>query len=121
MRSAAAIRLYHDECVGIGAGVFDEHCELIASEARYRVASAGGVQQSVREGREQLVTDAMSLTVVHSLELVHVEKQHRDAAARALRRRERVFDAVMEEHSVGQPGQRVVQCLVRELGFEGLA
>ena len=50
---------------------------------------------------EELITEAVSETVVHGLELVRVEEEDRDASAGPFGASERVLDAVVEEHAVG--------------------
>jgi hypothetical protein len=47
--------------------------------------------------------------VVHGLEPVEVDEQQRDRRSLALRPRQHVVEAVPEQRSVGQAGQRVVE------------
>ncbi len=56
----------------------------------------------------------MAEAVVDDLEAVDVDEHDRQPAAAAARAGERVLEAVVEQGAVGQPGQRVVQRLMRE-------
>ena len=57
--------------------VIDEHRELIAAEARHGVAGARALDQAVREGAQQLIAGAVPQAVVHGLEVVEIDEQHR--------------------------------------------
>ena len=64
---------------------------------------------------EQRVAGGVAEAVVDRLEVVEVDEQDRELAAVALEPRRGVVDAVAEQRLVGEPGQRVVERLVREL------
>ena len=64
---------------------------------------------------EQRVAGRVAEAVVHRLEVVEVDEQHRELPAVALEPGGRVVDPVAEQRLVGEPGQRVVERLVREL------
>ncbi len=67
---------------------------------------------------QHLVAGRVAEAVVDRLEVVEVEEDHGDARVLARRAGERVVDAVGEQRSVGQPGDGVVEGLVRELLLE---
>ncbi len=77
-----------DELDGLLAGhVVAEDRELVAAEAGDDVVRAHGRAQPVGHGHEQAVAGRVTEAVVHHLEAVEVEEQHRDALAVAARRR----------------------------------
>ena len=61
----------------------------------------------------------MAARVVDELEVVEVEEEHGDRLVVARLARERVLDAVVEERTVGELGERVVEGAVAELLLEG--
>ena len=91
-----------------------EHGELVAAEAGDRVARADRGAQPVGDGDEQPVAGGVAEAVVDHLEVVEVEEQHRDALVVELGVGERAPEPVDEEQPVRQPGERVVDRLVRE-------
>ena len=66
---------------------------------------------------EKDVSRLVTETVVHHLEVVEVEEQHRERAAPPADEIDRVLGAVEKEHAVRKVGERVVRGLVRELGL----
>jgi hypothetical protein len=89
-----------------------QDAELVSPEAGDRVVRAQGVVETGRELFQQRIAGVVAERVVDLLEAVEVHHQHGDAAALALRRQDRLLDAVAEERAVREPGQRVVQRLV---------
>ena len=67
---------------------------------------------------EQVVAGGVAEAVVDRLEVVEVDEQHGEAAIVARAARGGVLDPVAEQRLVGQPGERVVERLVRELLLE---
>ena len=63
---------------------------------------------------QQLVADLVAEAVVDELEAVEVEEQDARQPAAAAQARERLLEAVEEQHAVGQPGERVVQRAVAD-------
>ena len=59
-------------------------------------------------------------TVVDRLEVVEIEEQQRQRrlAADAATRVSACSRAIAQQRAIGQPGERIVECLVRELGLE---
>ena len=103
-----------DRHLGLGEVVADD-AELVAAEARDRVARAQHLGEPPGQQAQQLVAGAVAERVVDELEAVEVEEQHGDRrpAARAVVERQR--EAVHEQRAVRQAGQRVVQRLAAHL------
>ena len=101
--------------------VLQEQRELIAAEARRRVAGANTRREALRHFDQHLVAGGVPEAVVDRLEVVEVEEHDGDALVLAPRAGDRVPDALGEERPVGEPGDRVVEGLMRELFLERLA
>ena len=82
--------------------------KLVAAEPRDRVGLADHGLEARRGLLEQRVAGGVAAHVVDLLEAIEVEAQHRDLVAVAPRPRQRLLEAVAEQHAVGQAGQRVV-------------
>ena len=110
---------------GRGAGdpvrVLEQERELVAAEARRRVDRPQALLQPGRDLDQELVAGGVAEAVVDRLEVVEVEEQQGDVVPAAPRTLERVLDAVQQQRAVRQPGERVVECLVRELVLEHAA
>ena len=104
--------------VGDIADLLEQDRELVAGQAAGGVARADRVRQAARHLDEEAVAGAVAEGVVDVLEVVEVDQQDRRHRPAAAAPRERVGDAVGEEGAVGEPGQRVVERLVAELGLE---
>jgi hypothetical protein len=86
-----------------------DHDELVAAEARQHVTGTQRAGQATCDGPQDVVARTMAERVVHDLELVEVDEQHRDVApASSTGRAEDQVEAPTEEGAVRQPGQRVV-------------
>nr|WP_254402394.1 hypothetical protein [Streptomyces sp. AC555_RSS877] len=77
----------------------------------------GGLQPECQRDQE-FVAHAVAVHVVDDLEVVHVEEEHADHRAVALSLHQCVADPVLEEHAVGQAGERVMERLVGEFAFQ---
>jgi hypothetical protein len=89
--------------------------KLIAAEARHGIGVANTVAQSIGDGPQQQVADRMPEGIVDTFEAVDIETQHRELLVAGLL--QGVIQAVVEQHPIGQIGQRVVACHVRNLGL----
>ena len=96
----------------------DQHRELVTAEARRRVRLAHQAGEAARRRHEQLVADAVAHGVVDDLEVVEVDEQHARDQRRPPGGGELLGDPVLEQHPVGQPGQRVVEGPVLQLLLE---
>ncbi len=86
----------------------EQHAELVAAEARQRVAPAHlGLQQRAHLP-EQRIAGAVAAGVVDDLELVEVEVAQRVRRLAGLRALQRTFHAALELAPVDQAGQQVV-------------
>src|SRR5262249_61630723 len=68
--------------------------------------SAERVADALRDGDEQLVAEMVAERVVHRLEAVDVDEQHRELRAAAPCRGDRVRQALVEQRPVRQVGER---------------
>ena len=68
--------------------------------------------EPLRHLLEQAVAVVVAERVVDLLEVVEVHQHHGDDVAGALAGRDRLVDAVAEQHAIRQVGQRVVERLV---------
>jgi hypothetical protein len=100
--------------------VVDEDAELVPAEARERVRGAQAARDASHRLPEERVARGVAEAVVHALEVVQVEHEHHRAPT-TRRLGERVGDPVLEEQAIRQPGQCVVERLVRERGLQSLA
>ena len=99
---------------------FQQDDELVPAETSDGVQSAHS-SRSCADGDEQLVTDVVPEAVVHSLEAVKVEEEHREGSFVSNRQVERVFETVTEHRTIRKTGERVVERLAGELLLQGLA
>ena len=94
--------------------VLDDHHEFVAAEAREQVGLAQRRRQRLGHALQQLVADPVAERVVDVLEAVEVDEQHADAAAAALRLRDRLRQPLVQQQAVRQAGQRVARRHVLE-------
>ena len=87
---------------------FGKHRKLITAQTRQRDARAEHGFQVLGHSLEQLITDGMPKAVVDPLEVIHVDHQQRATPLVDVCRRQRLFEAVSEQQSIGQIGQRIV-------------
>ena len=106
--------------IGRGHALEEDH-ELVAAEARQRVAGPDRTAQAVPDDPQQLVADLVAQVVVDDLEAVDVAEQDRHLAARPVRLQQRVVEVVEEEPPVGQAGQGVLERVAGQLLLERLA
>ncbi len=59
----------------------------------------------------------MAERVVHELEVIEVQEQHGDGPQIPVVQRQRVREPVLEEGTVRQSGEAVVEGLMQQLGF----
>jgi hypothetical protein len=109
------------EALGQGLGGLDaqqvlaEDDELIAAVAGDRVAVADLAAKARGDADEQLVADLVSVLVVDRLEAVEIDEEDPEAGPLTAEAGERDAEAVHQELSVRQAGQRVVHRAVLEL------
>ena len=103
------------------ATVLEQDRELVATEAGRRVRRAEARPEPLPDLAQQAVAGRMAQRIVDRLEVVEVHEQDRHRQVVARQALQRVLDAVAEQRAVGEPGDRVVEGLVRELLLEGFA
>ena len=92
-----------------------QHDELVAADPRDRVPGAKHPRHPPRQRHQEMVANGMAEAVVDELEAVDVDEQNRAAAARlAPGAHYGLVYAVHEQRPVGEPGERVVKCVVLE-------
>jgi hypothetical protein len=99
----------------MGAGVLQQHGELVTTKARHRVLRADAALDTPGHRSEQRVAHVVAERVVDCLEIIKVDKQHGKGVAG--RGAQRGVDPLAEQRAVGQLGQRVVGRLVAQLVF----
>ena len=97
-----------------GQAVLEQHAELVATQARQRVALAQPLAEHEADLPHQLVAGGMARRVVDELELIEIEIEHRVMPAVLARAREREVQPTLELAPVDEPGQRVVARLIGE-------
>ena len=90
--------------------------EFVAAHARDRVGLADASPQPRGDHLEELVAGGMAQRIVDVLEEIEVEQMHGHDVV-AFDARQRQLQPLVEQHAVGQAGQRVVQRHVRDLGL----
>ena len=88
--------------------LLQQHAELVAADARDKVVAAHAGAQPRGDHLEEPVSDVVPQAVVHLLEVVEIDEQHRHGLVVTPRVRHRLAGALVEHRPVGQPGQRVV-------------
>jgi hypothetical protein len=103
-----------------GVDTFDDEGEFVASQSRDGVRSPHRLLQCGCDQAQKLVARPMAQAVVDELEVVQVEKHHRDPAVAPAAARQRLAETIQEEQSIRQTGERVVERLVDELSLQPL-
>ena len=108
--------LHGRECGRSVGEVLAEHHELVAAEAADRVGVAHAARQAPGDLAQHLIAHLMAERVVDQLVVIDVHEHHSDRAATSRGRRDRLLGPRGEQRPVRQPGQRIVEALVGELG-----
>lgn len=98
----------------------DHHCivgnidgqhdhELVAAEAGEGVLRPQQAADALRHCHQQTVTELVAIGIIDRLEAVQVAEHHRHRLVAPPRLLDGLLDAVLQQHAVGQLGQRVVQ------------
>jgi diguanylate cyclase (GGDEF)-like protein/PAS domain S-box-containing protein len=94
--------------------IVEQDGELVAPEPGDRVTCPDTPGQPLRHRDQDRIAGTVAERVVDPLEVIQVDEDDRDL--RPLH--QRPAEPVPEQDTVGQPGQRIVICLLRELGLE---
>jgi hypothetical protein len=100
---------------GVGSDFQDDR-ELVAADAGDGVRGAHAAGQPPGGGAQQFVPGGVPESVVDVLEVVEVAEQQGDRLAVAGVPRHRLVESVGEQCPVGEPGQRIVECLEPDPG-----
>jgi len=92
--------------------VLHQHCELVATKARRCVDRPQHPTQPIGDGDQDLIAGGMAEGVVHLLEAVDVHEEHRDGRRISLRPGQCMSHPVLEQPSVRQAGERVLEGLL---------
>ena len=90
-----------------GAGVGQQHEELLAAVASGEVALAHAGDECGSDGGEHVVAGAVTVGVVDLLEVIEVEQDRRERAAAARRLGDHALEGVARRPAVGHAGERV--------------
>ena len=109
--------------VRLAVDVVEQHGELVAAQARERVARPHAALEPARGADQQLVAGLVSEAVVDRLEAIEIEVEHREQriAQRAPRAVKQVLEAVEEQRAVREIGERIVERLPLKLLLDLLA
>ena len=111
----------HDIVRGGRSGeAFEQDVELVPAHPRREVAGPDGRKQPARDLDEEAVADAMAERVVDDLEVVEIEVHDGHPLPRAPCACDGRGHLLDEVGPIRQPGQPVVERLVRELRLEAL-
>ena len=83
-----------------------------------RVLAPDDGAEPVGHHRQRRVAGPIPETIVEAVDAVHVAVQHGNGGAVAPGRHEGMLDTIGKQDAVGQPRERVVECLVAQLVFE---
>ena len=92
-----------------------QHHELVTAWSADGVRAAHAGHQATCDRLQEAITDRMTQGVVDVLEAVHIHVQHREGLTVAPRHLDRLVEPVVQQHAVGQPGERVVLGQMRHL------
>ena len=95
--------------------VLEQDAELVAAQARQRVALAQMALQHAADLAQHLVARLVATGVIDELELVHVHIQQRSLAPHGAGLGQQGFQAVLELAPIDQAGERIVAGLPRQL------
>ena len=104
--------LCHRDTIGLAVDFRQQDHELVATHPRDRVGLADASLDPPRDGLEELVPDRVAQAVVDRLEPIEVEEQHRDVLAGPPCGPERNLEAIEEQDTMRESGERIVLRLV---------
>ena len=106
--------------LGRGHPFQDDH-EFVPTETGQRVARPDGTPEALSDDPQHLVAHPVAQVVVDDLEPIDVTEENGDATSRTISLEQGVVEVIEEQAAVGQPGQRVLERMARQLLLEGLA
>ena len=120
-RSASSNAFDDPERIVARVHALEQDDELVAAEARQRVARTHHAAQPLADDAQELVAHLMAEIVVDHLEAVDVTEEHGDLAPGSVRLEQRMVDVVKQQPSVGQTRERVLERMTGQLFLERLA
>ena len=97
------------------AEVLEQNHKLISAQARHRIGFADARDNAPRDLLQQKVADVMAERVVQRLEIVEIDEQQRSLALASDAGGESLPQPIQQQAAVGQAGQRVKECEIRDL------
>jgi hypothetical protein len=85
-----------------------QHDKFIATLAAYGIGAANATPQPLGDRLQKFVADGMSKRIIDMLESVQIQKEHTHFFVVTWRGGDGLFQAVIQEHAIGQAGQKVV-------------
>ncbi len=105
----AAAQLLRDQLHLAGVGdVLAQHDELVAADPRHQTVRGNLEAQLLGDIAQQAVTDRVALEVVHFLEVVEIDPQHRAQRAAFIAAGDGGIEPLAQHLAVRQAGQRVM-------------
>jgi hypothetical protein len=84
-----------------------EDDELVAADPGHGVAGSDDCLEASRQRAQDRIAGAVTADVVDVLEAVEVDGDERERLVRPACTIERLLDAILEQHPVRQPGERI--------------
>jgi hypothetical protein len=88
-----------------------DHRELVAAIATDDIVGATALRDLGRDQAQNAVTDEVTELVVEMLEIVDVDQKQRERAVVLVGLLDQSTDRSVEHATIGDPGQRIGQCL----------
>ena len=104
-----------DRPLSLRTDVGEQEAELVAADSRHGVLTACARPKPVSELVQKRVACVVTECVVDLFEAIEIHQQDGVRRSGALRPLQALRDPVVEERPVREPGERIVQRLVKEL------
>ena len=115
---AAPTRRWGDLLGDVAAARLEQDGELVAAEPRRKLPGRTLPRSRSAKRDEELVSGGVAEVVVDRLEAVEVDEEHHRLGSFGRCTLERLVHAAVEQATVREAGERVVEGLVPELGLE---
>ncbi len=99
------------------AKLAQHHNKLVTTESRYGIGLAHTLRQPLGRFNQQQVANGVPIPVVERFEVIQIEKHQRPKTPRASAGNKGLVQAVVEQSSIGQLGQWVVEGQLAHLVF----
>jgi hypothetical protein len=88
--------------------MLDQNGKLVSAQPSNRVGRPGAGEEPLGRRDEQTVTLGVAQAVVHLLEVIQIQEEHRDRMSLPVSQSQGMAHPVSEECPVGQAGERIV-------------